>query len=74
MSMDAAESTINFLSSGLTVEVDAVAHCIFGLKNVSSFSRYVPRFFYNLLTHCQTAFIAPSSARSVWLGFEVLPG
>ena len=56
VSIDAPESTINFLSSGLMVEVDAIAHCIFGLKNVSSFPRYVPRFFYNLLAHCRAAF------------------
>ena len=29
---------------------------VFGLKNISSFSRYVPRVLCNLLAHCQAAF------------------
>ena len=42
---DAPESTLNFFSSGLPVDVDATLICIFGLKNVASFTKYVPRFF-----------------------------
>ena len=49
ISMDAPDSTLNSLSSGLTVEVDATAHSNFGFKNVASFSRHVPRILNNFL-------------------------
>ena len=38
MCLDVPESSTNYLSSGLTVEVDCIAHPNLGLKNVASFS------------------------------------
>ena len=66
--IEAPETTTNSFSSGLTVEVDAAAHCNLGLKNVASFSRYVPSILYKLLAHCQAAFLASSSARNLSFG------
>ena len=52
---------------GGTVEVGATTRSNFGLKNVASFSRYIPRL-YKFLAHCQAAFLVPSSAQSVLFG------
>ena len=64
----APESTINYLSSRLTVETDAPAQSILSEKNISSCSKHVPRIHNNFLAHCQAAFLAPSSAHNVLSG------
>ena len=66
--IDAPESTINSLSSGLTVVVDATHQSNFGLLNVASFSKYFPRILYNCLVHCQVIFLASSSTQRVLFG------
>ena len=66
---EAPESTINFLSSGLMVEVDSATQSNFGLKNVASFSKCVPRILHKLLAHCQDAYSCTifCPQRVVWI-------
>ena len=60
----APESTIDSLSSGLTFE-GATTYSNFGLKNVASFSKYVPRMFWPI---ANLHFLAPANAHNVLFG------